>query len=215
MQIEIWVDVVCPWCYIGDHRLEQALAHMGTDDETRVIYRPFQLDPSAPAEPIPVLDAYAQKFGGADKAAQMVERVSGVAAAEGLEIDFASAKRANTFDAHRTIALAADEGLDTAMTQRLFRAYFVEGHDINDRETLGTLAAEVGLDKDSVVAALATDAKADVVRAGIDRAHEIGIQAVPTFLVDNELMASGALEKHQLVKMLEQAGADARARKTG
>lgn len=212
MLIEIWVDVVCPWCYIGDHRLGQALKHIGAGDETRIVYRPYQLDPSAPSEPVPVLDTYSEKFGGPDKATQMIDRVKGVAASEGLEINFEIAQRANTFDAHRTIALAADENLDTPMTQRLFRAYFVEGQDINAHETLATLAAEVGLDRDGVLTTLATDSKADVVEAGINRAREIGVRAVPTFLVDEELMASGALEKHQLVRLFEQAQADARAK---
>lgn len=212
MQIEIWIDVVCPWCYIGDHRLEAALEHIGAGDETRVTYRPFQLDPSAPSEPIPVMEAYAEKFGGADKAAQMVGRVTQVGEAEGIEFNFDKAQRANTLDAHRTIALAADQGLDRAMVQRLFRAYFVEGHNINDRETLAVLASEVGLDRDSVLEALAADAKEDVVHTGIARAHELGVSAVPTFLIDGELMASGALEKHQLVRLFEQAKTDARAR---
>lgn len=211
MLIEIWADIVCPWCYIGDNRLDAALKHIGARDDVHVVYRPFQLDPSAPPEPISVLEAYSVKFGGETRAKQMMDQVTSVAASEGLEINFEIAQRANTFDAHRTVALAANENLDREMIQRLFKAYFVDGENINDHNVLANLAAEVGLDREAVTSMLNSDAKGDVVRSSIDRAHKIDVRAVPTFLVNKETMASGALEKHQLVQLFEQARADARA----
>lgn len=209
MLVEIWVDVVCPWCFIGEGRLTRALEGFDRADEIELAFRPFQLDPTAPREPIPVIDAYTEKFGSRERATNMIRHVTAVAANEGTTIDLDKAQRANTFDAHRVVAMASNAGLGAEMMHRMFSAYFTEGRNMNDHATLAELAAEIGLDHDEVLDALSGDAWADEVREGIARAGEFGIHAVPTFVADDRLMASGALEEKALVAFLGQALTDA------
>lgn len=144
MEIEIYADVACPWCYIGKRRLEQALESY--DGEVTVHYRPFQLDPSPVSEPRPLVDALAAKFGGPDRVRQMFGQVTEVASAAGLTLDFDRAVTANTFDAHRLVSWAADRGRAAELVDALYRAHFTDGVDVGSRDALATLAAEVGLD---------------------------------------------------------------------
>lgn len=209
MLIEIWVDVVCPWCFIGEGRLRRALEDFERSEELEFVFRPFQLDPSAPREPIPVIEAYTEKFGSRERATNMIRHVTAVAANEGITIDLDKAQRANTFDAHRVVAMASAAGLGGEMMHRMFSAYFTEGRNINDHATLADLAAEVGLDRTEVLDALCGDAWADKVHENIARAGEFGIHAVPTFVADDRLMASGALEEKAIVAFLSQALDDA------
>src|SRR6478672_8605700 len=131
MKIEIWSDVVCPWCYIGKRRFEEALREFEHADEVEVRWRPFQLDPRAPSTPTPVLDAYARKFGGPEQARMIVDRITAVAAEVGLDFHLDIAQRGNTFDAHRLLWLVRDDpSLQGALKERLMRAYFVDGADI-------------------------------------------------------------------------------------
>src|SRR5436853_2946136 len=127
MLVEIYSDVVCPWCYIGKRRFETALEQFPGRDDVTVVWRPFQLDPNAPRTATPVLDAYARKLGGPAEAARIVERVTTMAAPEGLEFHLDVAQRANTFEAHRLIAYAERHGRQDLMNERLLRAYFTEG----------------------------------------------------------------------------------------
>ncbi|MEU7864870.1 DsbA family oxidoreductase, partial [Nonomuraea sp. NPDC049141] len=144
MEIEIYADVVCPWCYIGKRRLEQALESY--DGEVTVRYRPFQLDPSPVAQPRPLVEAMAAKFGGPDRVRQMFGQVTEVGAQVGLKLDFDRAVAANTFDAHRLVAWATDRGRAAEMVDALYRAHFTDGVDVGSRDALAGLAAEVGLD---------------------------------------------------------------------
>src|SRR4051794_18030031 len=130
MLVEIYSDVVCPWCYIGKRRFEEALARRPDTADITVVWRPFQLDPNAPTTPSPVVDAYARKFGGEERAIQIVEHLSGVARDAGLDFHLDVAQRSNTLDAHRLLWFALERGgpaLQGAMKERLLQAYFVDG----------------------------------------------------------------------------------------
>jgi predicted DsbA family dithiol-disulfide isomerase len=210
MKAEIWSDVVCPWCYIGKHRFESALAQFPQRDQVAVTWRSFQLDPSAARNPDQtVTERLAGKYGvSLQQASAMNERVSRLAAQEGLHYHLDQARGGNTFDAHRLIHLAASHGLQQEMEERLFRAYFTEGKPIGDVETLVALAAEVGLDTDEARAALDSDAYADAVRADERRARTLGISGVPFFVLDEKYGVSGAQPAEVLGEVLDQVWAE-------
>lgn len=205
MKIEIWSDVVCPWCYIGKRRMERALEDSAEDVE--VVWRSFELDPSAPTEPIDRLDeALAVKYGTTlEEARGMMDRMTQVAADEGLDLRFDLARRGNTFDAHRLLHFAAARDLQPAMKERLFQAYMTEGRAISDREDLARLAGEVGLDTDEVHAMLASDELAAEVRRDQALARTLGIQGVPFFVFDGRLAVSGAQPPEVFASALRQA----------
>ena len=203
MLVEIYSDVVCPWCYIGKRRFEAALARFDGRDDVTVVFKPFQLDPNAPREPTPVLDAYARKFGGPEEAARIVERVTAVAAPEGLDFHMDIAQRANTFDAHRVIAFAARHGRQAAMKERLLQAYFIEGRHVGDPAQLAALAGEVGLDTDEVAAFLASDDGVAELRAELLDSLERGVSAVPTFVFEGRWAVPGAQDADTMLRVLE------------
>lgn len=194
MKVEIWSDVVCPWCYIGKRRFEAALAAFPHRDDVEITYRSFQLDPLAPAEPsMSVTETLAQKYGVSETQARaMNARVSALAAQEGLDYHLEGARHANTFDAHRLIHFAAAHGRQHEMKERLLRAYFTESATIGDRDTLARLATEVGLDERAAQEALSTDAYAQEVRADERRAQMLGITGVPFFVIEEKYGVSGA-----------------------
>jgi predicted DsbA family dithiol-disulfide isomerase len=200
VQIDIWSDVVCPWCSIGVTRFERALARF--DGEVTIRLHPFQLDPEAPIPGVPARQRYAAKFG--DDANAILERVTSEAAAEGLHFDFDRALSANTFDAHRAIAYARRSGQDRALEKRLFSAYFTEGLDISDREVLADACGELGLERDAVVRYLTSDDGVDEVRRELVEAIERGITAVPTFVFEDEFAVPGAVDTATFVRILEQ-----------
>ncbi len=210
MKVEVWSDVVCPWCYIGKRRLESALAEFEHRDEVEVIWRSYQLDSNAPQHgDEKTIDMLAQKYGvSVAQATQMQERVSTIAAEEGLEYHLDQTRHENTFDAHRLIHLAAAKGLQHEAEERFFHAHFTEGKALGDDETLVQLAAEVGVAEDEARAVLASDAYADAVRADIKRARVFGIQGVPFFAVDEHYGVSGAQPSDLLKEVLERAWAD-------
>jgi predicted DsbA family dithiol-disulfide isomerase len=167
LQVEIWSDVVCPWCYLGKRRFERALSAFDRRDEVQVVWRSFELDPHAPAvrEGNPT-DNLARKYGiSRDDARAAHERLTRLGAEEGLEYRFDEARGGNTFDAHRLIHMAAARGLQAQAKERLLRAYFQEGEAIGDRQTLVRIGAELGLPQAEVGAALAGAAYADAVRS--------------------------------------------------
>ncbi|HEV2457212.1 MAG TPA: DsbA family oxidoreductase [Ktedonobacterales bacterium] len=210
MKVEIWSDVVCPWCYIGKRRFESALSQFPRRDEVEVTWRSFQLDPSAARNPEQtVAERLAGKYGvSLAQAAAMNERVSRLAALECLDYHLDEARGGNTFDAHRLIHLAASHGLQQEMEERLFHAYFTEGKAIGDVETLVALAAEVGLDADEARTVLASDAYADAVRADERRARTLGISGVPFFVLDEKYGVSGAQPAEVLREALDQVWAE-------
>ncbi len=208
VSVEIYSDVVCPWCYIGKRRWEQALAQLkathGDDvvDHLEVVFKPYQLDPTAPSTPTPVADAYAKKFGGPERAASIIDNVTQIAAGEGLGFRMDIALRANTRNAHRLIAYALQHGDQAAMKERLMRAYFIEGLDVGSSEVLAELAAEVGLDAELVRGYLASDAGTDALDHELREATEIGVSAVPTFVFNGEFAVPGAQDPEVFVRVL-------------
>jgi predicted DsbA family dithiol-disulfide isomerase len=196
VRVEIWSDVVCPWCYIGKRKFEAALAQYQGDQTFEVVWRPFQLDPTAPKGVAqPVKEAYAKKFGGAERAAEIIQHVSSVASSVGLSFDMDHALRANTMDAHRLIgyALAAHgPDMQAAVKERLMRAYFTEGSNIGDVATLAELGADAGLDHRDVAAFLASDAGLVELAAELEEAMDIGVTGVPHFVFDGRWAIPGA-----------------------
>jgi predicted DsbA family dithiol-disulfide isomerase len=191
VKIEIWSDVVCPWCYIGKRRLEHALDEFEHADDVEIIWRSFQLNPDAPrGQAIPTRQYLASRFG--PQASQMADRVAAVAKEEGL--DFAAdALSVNTFDAHRLLHLAAAEGVQGAAKERLLRAHFVEGADLFDPDTLVALMKEAGVSEDSARAVLENpDEYAKAVDSDIAEARMLGATGVPFFVIDRKYGISGA-----------------------
>jgi predicted DsbA family dithiol-disulfide isomerase len=203
MQVEIYSDVVCPWCYIGKRRFEEALSRFEGRDDVNVVFKPFQLDPNAPNEPTPVMDAYARKFGGPEEAARIIERVTSAAAPAGLDFHLDVALRANTFEAHRLIAFADRHDRQSAMKERLLQAYFIEGRNVGDRDELADLAADIGLDRDEVVAFLASDEGVAELRAELRESLERGVSAVPTFVFEGRWAVPGAQDADTMLRVLE------------
>jgi predicted DsbA family dithiol-disulfide isomerase len=207
VHVEIWSDIACPWCYVGKRRFEAALAGFEHRDGVRVTWRSFELDPAAPRErPHDGATHLAEKYGTSrEEALAMQQRMTDVAAAEGLEFRFDLARGANTFDAHRVLHLAAAHGLQDAAKERIMRAYLCEGELISSPEVLERLAVEVGLAAADVRAVLDGDAHADDVREDERVAAGLGIHAVPFFVVDRRLGASGAQPPVVLLELLREA----------
>jgi predicted DsbA family dithiol-disulfide isomerase len=213
MRVEIWSDVVCPWCYIGKRRFEHALEELGDEADVEIVWRSFELDPDAPrVQGEPVLEHLAQKYGMTLEQAEAAQtRVAHVAAGEGLDYRLAETQRGNSFDAHRLIHLARTRGLQDAVKERFLRAYFTEGAPIGDRGTLARLAVEAGLDAAEVDETLATGRFGDEVREDERRARLLGINGVPFFVLDERLGVSGAQPTEVFVQALRQAAAQAAA----
>ena len=206
MNIEIWSDIACPWCYIGKRRFEAALAAFEHRDEVQVTWRSFELDPTAPHERDGDLAAHlARKYGmDISQARARQQQMTEMAAAEGATFRFEIVRSGSTFDAHRIVHLAAEHGLQDAMKERLLRAYFSEGRLLSDHDTLVALAVEVGLPADAVAETLAGPRYAEQVRDDERTAGRLGISAVPTFVVDRALAASGAQPPDALLGLLRQ-----------
>ena len=203
VEVEIWSDVVCPWCYIGKRRFEAAIAEVSDEIDVDIVFRPYQLDPTAsPGKAGPVLDAYAKKFGSVERAHEIIDHVTAVAAASDIEFRMDRALRANTFLSHRLLWLAQATGHQIALKERLLQAYFIDGLDIGDPEVLARCANEVGLDHDGVRAFLDSDDGVDEVRRDLGSAHELEITAVPTFVFDGKWMVPGAQDPDTFVQVL-------------
>lgn len=209
MVVDVWSDVVCPWCYIGKRNLEAAIEQLGEEVEVR--WHSFELDPRSPKTlDRPLTEVLASKYGmPVSRAEQLQAQVTAKAASVGLEFRFDRAKTGNTFDAHRLIHLAASQDLGGAMKERLLRAYFTDGEAISDPEALARLADEVGVT--GAAAMLASDAHAEAVRADEREAVELGASGVPFFVVDKKFGVPGAQPPDVLLKVLRHAQAEAAA----
>ena len=209
MDVEIWSDIACPWCYIGKRRFEAALERFEHRDDVNVTWRSFELDPGAPLERTgDRAERLAEKYGmTVEQAREAEQQLTGVAEGEGLPFRFEIARSGTTFDGHRLVHLAQTHGLQDEMKERLLRAYFTEGDLMSDHDTLVRLAGEVGLDEQQVRELLAGDRYAAEVRADERTAGELGIGAVPTFVVDRKLGASGAQPPDALLDLLREGWA--------
>jgi predicted DsbA family dithiol-disulfide isomerase len=206
VDVEIWSDIACPWCYVGKRRFEAALQQFEHREDVNVTWRSFELDPAAPAERTgDRAERLAEKYGmTVEQAREAEQRLTSVAAGEGLPFRFDIARSGSTFDGHRLVHLAEAHGLQDEMKERLLRAYFTEGELMSDHDTLVRLAGEVGLDEREVRELLAGNRYADEVRADERTAGELRISAVPTFVVDRKLGASGAQPPEALLDLLRQ-----------
>ncbi len=194
MQIEIWSDVICPWCYIGKRRFEQALAQLDTRENIQLIWRSFELDPDAPPQhPGTLNDLLASKYGvSAQQAAEMSARVTEVAREIGLDYHLDQARPGNTFAAHRLLHFAAADDKGDLAAERIMHAYFSEGLAIGDHAALARLAPSFGITEVEALAMLDSDDYSYAVRADETRAAELGIHGVPFFVFDGKTGISGA-----------------------
>ena len=206
IRVEIWSDVVCPWCYIGLRRFERAVAELAGEVELDIAYRPYQLDPTAsPGTSQPVFEAYVRKFGGPEQAQMLIDRVTEAAAGDGLEFRMDRALRANTLLAHRLLWLAEQPGspvAQAAVKERLLQAYFVDGADIGDPETLVEITGEIGFERDDIADFLDSDRGRDEVASYLEQAADNGISAVPTFVIDGQWAIPGAQDTDTFVNVI-------------
>ena len=208
MRLEIFSDVVCPWCYIGKRRFDRAVTNLATAGINLILevnYRPFQLDPTAPiVAPSPVRDAYAKKFGSQERADEILKHVTTVAATEGINFQMDIAVRANTSRAHRLIALAQTTELDhTKLKESLMIAYFCEGRDISNIDTLMDIAAAFGLDHAQVSEVLNSEQSSQQLDADLSRARELGVTAVPTYVFNEQWSVPGAQDSETFERVLK------------
>jgi predicted DsbA family dithiol-disulfide isomerase len=204
LTIDIVSDVVCPWCYLGEKRLEQALAEEAGPVVVR--WRPYQLDPTIPEGGLDRAEYMAKKFGKSGRLQSVHDNLTRLGAEVGLPFAFDKITRSpNTLDAHRLIRWATSAGVQSRVVDRLFEAYFVEGRDIGDRVVLTEIAAECGLDADLVERLLAEGADSEVVRQEVEQAQAMGVSGVPFFIFAGRLGVPGAQEPSALRQAMAEA----------
>ena len=207
--VDVVSDVVCPWCYIGKRRLAAALATMAAerpDVDVRVNWHPFQLNPDLPPEGIDRRTYVANKFGGPERAAQVYERVRAAGATAGIALAFDRIERQpNTLAAHRLVSWAQARGAAAAVVEALFRAYFLDGRYVGDRDVLADIAGEAGLDREAARTMLATGEGEDAIRALDARVRELGVDGVPFFIFGDKVAVSGAQQPDVLADAMRQA----------
>jgi len=210
VRVDIWSDLVCPWCYVGKRRFEKALARFDHRDEVQVVHRSFQLNPAAPRDRTSNRrEMLMQKYRlTAAQAAEMDARMTQTAAAEGLEFRLDGTLTGNTFDAHQLVHLAHERGLQDAVIERLFRAYFTEQRSLFAHEPLLELAAEARLDREEAAVTLRTNRYADAVTADIETARRLGATGVPLFVIDDRYGISGAQAPETFLDALQRAATD-------
>lgn len=206
MKVEIYSDVVCPWCYIGERRFERALKAFPRAAEVEVVFRPYQLDPTAPDKALPTKEALKGKFG--ENVAPMLDRVASVGAEEGIEFDWDRALSVNTRTAHRLLRLAELEygaGVQRELMDRLFSLHFARGGDVSDVEALTTEAVAVGMDPERTREYLVSGEGAEELEGDFDHARRLGVRAVPTFVFEGQWAVQGAQPVSAFLEALEEA----------
>lgn len=210
MRIDIWSDVVCPWCWIGKYRFQRGLELMGENaPPVEVHWHPFLLDPDADATPVPLREAYAAKFGGAERTAQMLAQTQAAARAEGLPMDFEQGQvRVTTLPAHRLLWLAGREGVQEQVGEALFHAHFAQGRNLADPQVLADAAAAGGISAVRVQQLLDSDEGLAEVRAGLGQAQALGIRSVPTFVINGRYAVQGAQPPEAFAEVLARVAAE-------
>ena len=210
MKVEIWSDIMCPFCYIGKRKFEKAMDQFPDSDNIEVVWHSYQLDPSITYEPGRDLYSYLAERKGQtrDWAVGVHEHVTNMAKEAGLTYDFDQAVIANSFDAHQLIQLAKKYNKGDEAEERLFRAYFTEGKNVSDQDTLLELGEEIGLDKGEIKEALASGTYADAVNRDIKEAMQIGVQGVPFFVIDRKYAVSGAQPSEVFLQALQKSFPD-------
>jgi predicted DsbA family dithiol-disulfide isomerase len=209
MQVEIWSDVVCPWCYLGKKNFEEALRQFGHRDDVDVVYRSFELDPSAAKDATtPTAERLATKYRmSPDQVQAAQQQMEQRAAQVGLTFRMSDLRSGSTWDAHRLLQLARERGLQAELIERLHRAYFTEQESVFDRASLARLAADVGLDPAEVAAVLDSDQFSAKVTADEQTAQALGATGVPFFVIDRRYGISGAQPAEVITQALDQAWA--------
>lgn len=207
MKVDIWSDVMCPFCYIGKRKFETALQQFAAKDKIEVEWHSFQLDPEMKAMPGKDIYSYlAERKGQSlDWSKQVHQQVTAMAADAGLEYNFDKAVINNSFDAHRLIQFAKANGLGDTVEESLFKAYFTEGKDIGDHQVLADIAASIGLDRKEAASMLENGGYENAVEADINTAAQIGINGVPFFVLDNKYAVSGAQPSETFLTALNRA----------
>ena len=210
MRIEIFSDVICPWCFIGKRRFETAISRLrdrGVDVQVDYSFRPFQLDPTAPTDsPTPAKDAYAKKFGGPERATEILDHVTSVAAQDNITFNMDIAVRANTFLAHRLLSYALKHhgaAVQIPLKERIMDAYFTDGKNISDIDVLADCAESAGIDRTEAHTFLSGDEFVDEVRNEIAEATEYGVTAVPTFIINGQWSVPGAQDVEMFERIIE------------
>ena len=192
MKIDIISDTICPWCFIGKRRLARTLA-MRPQRDLEIVWRPFQLNPDMPVEGVDRQQYLAAKFGGADRAARSYDRIRAAGREEGLEFRFDRIRRTpNTVNSHRLASFAGERGVQNAVIEALFQAYFLDGRDIGDIGVLIEIGTECGLERTEVAAYLGSDKDRERIVAEDEHVRMLGVTGVPCFIVDGRYAVSGA-----------------------
>jgi predicted DsbA family dithiol-disulfide isomerase len=207
MRVDIWSDLVCPWCYVGKRRFETALARFDNRDDLQIVHRSFQLNPAAPRDTTSSRrEMLMHKYQRSpEQVVEMDARMTQTAAAEGLDFNLEGTLTGNTFDAHQLVHLAAAHGLQDAIVERLFRAYFTEQRSLFDQQSLVDLVVDAGLDREEAAAALRDNRYAEAVQADIELARRIGATGVPLFVFDGRYGISGAQAPEVFLDALHQS----------
>jgi len=205
-QLTIVSDVICPWCFVAKKNLEKALELPGTDFAVNITWRPFELNPGMPKEGLNRREYRSKKFGSWEQSQILDAQVAAAGKLAGITFRHDLMKRTpNTFNAHRLIWLAGEEGVQDAVVEALFRAYFVEGRDVGDTNVLAEIAKQAGLSDTVVTAFLEGNAGTDEVRLEAETARMGGISGVPTFILDGEELFSGAMKPELMAARLREA----------
>lgn len=203
LTIDVISDVICPWCFIGKRRLEKAL----NGRPASVRWHPFELNPDMPREGIERKAYRIKKFGSWERSQELDAEVAAAGQGEGIAFNFDRQSRTpNTLDAHRVIWIAGERGVQDAVVEALFQAYFTDGHDLSDRGTLAGVAAGAGLDGAEIDELLASDKGLDVIRAAEEQARRLSVSGVPFFVVNGRVALSGAQPPELFRQAFEQAG---------
>src|ERR1051325_5748205 len=207
MRVDIWSDIVCPWCYVGKRRFERALVQFDHRDEVQVVHHAFQLNPAAPRDQTSNRrEMLMRKYRlSSEQAMEMDARMTATAAAEGLDFDLEGTLTGNTLDAHQLVHLGLERRIQDAVIERLFRAYFTERRSVFDPASLVELAADAGVAADEAAATLREKRYADAVTTDIDIARRLGVTGVPFFVFDERYGVSGAQPQDVFLDVFERA----------